>query len=213
MPEITFNKKYMLAPTQYVVEERFPNKIALHYTAGYSAESAIAWWNKTPERVATPFVIDLDATVYQCHDPKHYAWHLGLGSHPIEMATLGIEIVNLGFLTKRGDKLFDDYKKPFCSLDEKDKYYEVPNALWRQQKYFARYSSKQIEAVAQTVRQMCAQFDIRKELLSPPNIEAFCPNLIPTFRGIFSHQNVINWKLDVGPAFPWGQFLSLVQAK
>lgn len=103
--------QYPLPPTQFVPEPtsstRKYQRVILHNTAGYSATSAIDWWKQTPERVATPYVIDRDGTVYQCYNPADgWAYHLGVGQKRLwwEKTSLGIELVNIGPLVRRTPK-------------------------------------------------------------------------------------------------------------
>ncbi len=211
MPDTTYPIINLpLKQEQYVHEARKPKGICLHATAGYSAVSAIEWWNSNVERVATPWCIETNGDRYLCHDEANgWAWHMGSGNNAFEKQTLGIEIVNLGYLTKQGNTLVDAYKKPFCRLDSKELYVEK---AWRGQNYWQAYTTPQIKAVALTVRAACEKYGVAKEILSITSRNEFIPNTAMLFDGIFSHQNVISWKTDVGPAFPWEQFLDLVKA-
>lgn len=47
--------------SQYVAEKTAKRQIVLHHTvSGPGVDGDIAWWMKTPERVATHFLIDRD---------------------------------------------------------------------------------------------------------------------------------------------------------
>ncbi len=95
---------------QYFAEE-FPKKqIYLHHTVGGTAKSTFDWWNGTPDRVGTAFIIDRDGTIYQVFDPKYWAFHLGLTTSNnliTNKSSIGIEIANWGAL-RNGHQLNAD---------------------------------------------------------------------------------------------------------
>jgi N-acetyl-anhydromuramyl-L-alanine amidase AmpD len=201
-----------LNPVQYVVEKRVPKGICLHHTAGYTASSSIAWWNKNAEKVATPWVIEKNGTKYLCHpEADGWAWHMGSRVTSFERQTIGVEIVNIGFLTLKGNTLFDAYGQKYCSLDEKDKYHK--SAPWRGQTYWAAYTDQQIQAVVEVVRAACEAYSLKKLIVTPAMRDVLCASAVMSGGvTIFSHQNIIQYKTDVGPAFPWDKFVDLVQA-
>jgi len=67
-------KKLPLAANQYYQGVYSKSKIILHHTAGGSAASAIASWAATPEHIATPYVIERTGDIYECYDPKYWAY-------------------------------------------------------------------------------------------------------------------------------------------
>lgn len=52
--------------TQYLKERTVKRQIVLHHTAsGPGVDGDINWWMRTPERVATHFIIDREGQVHQ----------------------------------------------------------------------------------------------------------------------------------------------------
>ncbi len=90
----------------------YPKKyIFLHHTAGGSAASSVAHWASNPEHIATPYIIDRDGTIYECYDPKYWAYHLGVkGVSSIEKYSIGIEICSYGSLAIAKNSKPDKYK-------------------------------------------------------------------------------------------------------
>lgn len=160
--------------------------LILHYTAGYSGSSSIAWFLNPAAKASAHFVVDRDGSVTQLVSLSDRAWHAGgktsrwcgLPPNPISW---GIEIANLGPLKPQGDGLVDAYGKAFKGEAFKDS----------EGKFWEAYPDIQIEAVIGLVKQLVA---IEPKLLEPGNGLA----------RITGHQNVDpSRKLDPGPAFPW----------
>lgn len=58
--------------SQFIKEETVKTQIVLHHTAsGPGVDGDLAWWRKTPERVATHFIIDRAGQIYQLFDLKY----------------------------------------------------------------------------------------------------------------------------------------------
>jgi N-acetyl-anhydromuramyl-L-alanine amidase AmpD len=63
---------------QYMKEETAKDTIYLHHTEGNAnAVSVIDYWNSSPERVGTAFIIDGYGKIFQCFSSKYWSWHLG----------------------------------------------------------------------------------------------------------------------------------------
>lgn len=98
---------------QYLVKETKKSQIVLHFTAGGSAQSSIDGWKATPERVATPVVVDRDGSMLQIYSSKYMAYHLalknrvfqkfGLPFQWLDEITIPIEIANYGRCTRHPD--------------------------------------------------------------------------------------------------------------
>ena len=97
-------KKY-LTNGQYVSTEDEKRSVILHHTVSLNADSAWRWWNTTPERVGTQYIIDRDGTIIECFDPKFWAFHLGVvgDDNWHESHSVAIEIVAAGFVHKEED--------------------------------------------------------------------------------------------------------------
>jgi N-acetyl-anhydromuramyl-L-alanine amidase AmpD len=200
-------KSLALPPEQYYPQVFPKDLLILHFTAGGSARSAVDTWRANPEHVATAYVVDVDATIYEVFPPQFWAYHLGLkGGTAHERRTIGIEIANVGPLQQsNGDPAVlnwwpSDWKTKYCRLDETDRYVR---ANYRGKQFFASFPEPQVAAVGQLVRHLCAQFDIERELMKPAGRLACDLPAFAGFKGIATHANCRADKWDVGPAFDW----------
>jgi len=216
-------RKIPLARNQYYQGEFTKKYIFLHHTAGGSAASSISHWASNPERIATPYVIDRDGTIYECYDPKYWAYHLGVkGNSDIERASIGIEICSYGSLAtanvnkpgkyKKGDTItytervippgkiaklppFRPNINPFAG---KPVTYNA--TLWE------AYTPEQIAALKVLLPYLLDRFKItpqtdRKDFWEYKNPSTLLP-------GIYSHTTVRKDKIDI---FPQKELVELVQ--
>ena len=92
-------KKIPLKDNQYYQGIFTKKHIILHHTAGGSAASSIAGWAANPDHIATPYMIDRNGDIFECFDPKYWAYSLGVkGQTSLEKATIAIEISCYGSL-------------------------------------------------------------------------------------------------------------------
>ena len=139
-------------------------QIVLHHTCGSSAQSAISWWQQTPERVGTHFIIDKDGTVTQCFDLKYWAFHLYVASKTNQVppqyktalhdrrlarASVGIELVCAGELTLEKGVYRSDFDTiiPAQSVVVYDK-------AFRDFQYFEAYTSAQLASLGQLLKHL-----------------------------------------------------------
>jgi LysM repeat protein len=204
-------KKFALPPSQYFANEFPKDLIVLHFTAGQSAASAHSAWINSPLEVATAYIVDTDGKVYECFDPKHWAYHLGIAgaasaNHKHDKRSIGIEIANVGPLKEdpadpnRLNWWPNNFGTKWCTKADTGKYVK---ASYRGFDYFASYPAVQSSSVAALVDHLCAHFGIPKTL--PPASKRTVCDLthFAKFSGIAAHQNFRPDKSDVGPAFGW----------
>lgn len=195
MPDPIF-KKIPLKGDQYY-QGIYPKKfIFLHHTAGGSAASSIAGWAATKDRVATPYVIDRDGSIYETFDPKFWAYSLGVkGATSIEKATIAIEIANYGALDKNAEtytgKVIDPDKRVFVNFRG--------HTLWE------KYTDDQIAALKNLLPYLISKFKITLQ----DNLTNFWEYQDP-FKlksGIYSHTTIRKDKIDI---FPQKEIVDLV---
>ena len=75
---VRVNTSLRLEPSMYFAESQPKDMAVLHFTAGTTAEGAVAHWRQSSQRVGTAYVIGLDGTVYEVFDPRFWAYHLGI---------------------------------------------------------------------------------------------------------------------------------------
>ena len=172
-----------------------PIFIVQHYTAGYTASSAIDILTRKGSNVSAHVVIDLDGTITQLVPFNVRAWHAGPSSHMgysgLNGYSIGIEIVNIGYLRKLGrDNYQDAYGNVKPWLDEDviaAKNARVGSGTF----YWPRYTAPQIEATYELSAALVKKYGII-DIVSHEEIDT---------RG---------WKTDPGPAFPMKKFKMLV---
>jgi N-acetyl-anhydromuramyl-L-alanine amidase AmpD len=186
-------------------------------------------WAATPLRkVATEFVIGgqnientpsaHDGRIVQALPTGTWAWHLGIGNNAMHRESIGIELCSFGELTKGLIVKNENGRKRIVNLDPSRIYtftgrvvhpqqVSQLNETFRNFDYYHRYSERQIQALKQLLHFIAQRdnIDIRAglpELIRRDGAKAFdkldrqmCNNR----PGIWSHTNLISYKLDTHP--------------
>lgn len=189
--------------TQLKSDQWYPAKftkkfIFLHHTAGGDVNGAISWWNKEPDHVCTPYIIDRAGVIYELFDPSLWAYALGVqGATAMERASIHIELVAWGSLSKRNDKFFSYAKEEVPA----DQVWKSPDSDgWRGAFYYQNYTKAQLDSLGKLLTYLRARFNIPIQdniknfwfLRKPENIFTLNP-------GIWSHTTVRKDKSDIIP--------------
>jgi N-acetyl-anhydromuramyl-L-alanine amidase AmpD len=208
-----------LKAEKYRLEESVKDLIVLHFTAGQSARSAYNGWAQSPGKVATPYLVDADGRIYECFEPRFWAYHLGLQGAASEgyyhdRRSIPIEIANVGSLKPdpaNPNQLnwwppadprtgLATYRTKWCTLDETGRYVK---SSYRGFDYFAAFPEAQLASVGALVRHLCSRFSIPLQPPPPERRAAFDLAFYREWKGIASHQNFRIDKSDIGPSFDW----------
>jgi len=197
------NKTKILSNLQYYPKVTHKDSIFLHHTAGMNADGAISWWNQTPDKVGTAYVIDRDGTIFETFPPDRWGYHLGIvdDDNYMEKHSVGIEIVAAGQLYKEGEKYMFYPLSPNKTAAK-----EIPLAdvlilptEWRGFKYYHAYTEKQISSTIELISSLISTFGIKVQ----DNLKDFFEyndliykNHLP---GIWSHSSVRKDKVDIVP--------------
>ena len=123
-----------------------PRYIVLHFTAGRSAESSIAWFKNPTAKASAHLVIAKDGTITQLVDFNRKAWHAGKSKwanlNGFNELSIGIELDNPGKLSKVGDKYYSWFKKEYS----KENIVEAIHKHDHTASYWYEYTEEQIEA-------------------------------------------------------------------
>ena len=194
--------------SQFVKEETEKTQIVLHHTAsGPGIDGDLAWWRKTPERVATHFIIDRAGQIYQLFDLKYWGWHLGLSNKDfssmgctyrnLDKTSVGIEIDCWGHLQKAPDgKCYPTgmigKARPVTDIQE-----YCPSNKWRGNTMFERYTNAQVTALKDLLHDLCAQLNIPKTY----HIDMWgaSTNALKGTPGIWTHASYRKDKSDCHP--------------
>lgn len=204
---------FQLPKGQYREEVHPKRHIVLHYTAGFSVNGALATWKKTPFRDGTAFIIGRDGVIYQVFDPRYWAVHIyrhfkgeDKRLYDFERQSIGIEIVNVAWLDEKGGVLHTYTKKPFCKIDETDRYVATPDGKgkWAAKKYWQSYTNEQYAAVEMLIRELSRDFQIPLNVPPPAGrIDPWTLEQLAGYTGVTTHCNYRKDKFDVGPAWDW----------
>jgi len=155
--------------------------LVIHFTAGATGMSSIAWWRKLSNGVCAHFVIERDGTIIQCRPCNRAAGHAGASKwrdpktgityHGVNSCSIGIELANGG----------DAFPIQFTDLPPTVAAHKRggPVRKWE------TYSARQIAAC---------------EMLSKVLVERY------NLDDLVGHEDVSpGRKSDPGPAFPMGE--------
>lgn len=149
----------------------FPKKqIFWHHTAGTTADGAISWWNQTPDRVGTAYVIDRDGTIYEVFDPRLWAYHLGVTraaggnlNDLDEKESIGIELVAAGHLYPDGLGNMVQYplypNKVAKNIIKNDEIWTMDKP-WKGFSHFQSYTDEMIESLFWLTKKLADDFKI-----------------------------------------------------
>jgi len=174
-----------------------PKFIVMHYTAGWTAKSAINTFKSSASRVSAQITIDTDGMIYQ-HVPFNIrAWHAGPstfgGYTGLNDYSVGIEFVNPGYLRKLADGRYQDSRGDIHTAEDVGPVVAAANArVGGGTFYWPAYTSAQIEAGERITRDLIDTYGIID---------------------IVSHEEIDDrgWKTDPGPAFPMNRFRAMLR--
>jgi len=192
-----------LGPGDFWKETYHKDLIVLHFTAGYTWESAYSAFRQ-PGRVAAPFLVDTNGDIRRLFDEKFWAPHLGIrGEHSQnnrhDKRSIGIEIVNIGPVWNRNGK-WTDYTGRAWSADR-----VVPGEN-RDAHGGAAFPPAQVEAVCALVNWLLAQYRIPRRI--PADFFSCRLPAMRDYKGVATHQMFRADKYDLGPAFPFRQLIA-----
>ena len=161
-------------PSQdYIKTATAKDMIVVHYTAGGSlagAEATLA----IRDYVNVHYCIDLDGKVYQYFDEKYWAYHTGTNQADAKRS-IGIEIVNWGHLSRKGNTLYTWTGK---KLDWSD---VVRCTKFRGFEYWQKLTDKQVESLRELIAEIKSRHGIRR---------------------VTTHAKIKTTKLDYPPDYP-----------
>ena len=195
-------KKY-LTNGQYITEPTEKKSIFLHHTCGLNAEGAWRWWNSTPDRVGTAYIIGRDGTVVECFDPSNWAFHLGIkGDHFQDKCSVGIELVSAG-----GLYLMDGEYRFYPLWPNKTRFTVIPKedvvsipAGWRGYKFFHKYTDAQILATEELINMLAEKFPTIPLGKTGTKFYEYNEKVVGNrLGGIWAHSSVREDKSDIYP--------------
>ena len=177
-----------------------PRFIVMHYTAGYTGKSAIDTFKNPASKVSAHLVIDLDGSITQMMPFNKSAWHAGPSKHDgftnLNSHSIGIEIVNIGYLKKLSDGWYQDaYGNKRAASVWPYGFVEAKHARVGSGTYFwPIYTPQQMETLNKLVPVLIAAYGI-KDIVSHEEIDAR------------------KWKSDPGPAMDLNHFKKMLYGR
>lgn len=172
-----------------------PKFIVMHYTAGFTATSAVNTLTRRGSGVSAHLTLGLNGTLYQHVPFNRKAWHAGpsrhMGYSGLNSHSIGIEVVNAGWFRRdtNGNYVRDNIvRRP----DQMPPMIEAANSrVGSGTLYWPQYTNAQLEALD----------DITAAIVSDYNI-----------LDIVTHEEIDTrgWKTDPGPAFPMQRYKNLM---
>ena len=199
---------------QYIREAVPKTTIYVHHTAGSANPyGVLRWWNETPDRVATAFVVGgkptrpshkwTDGELVQAFSSKFWAYHLGLkqsnlppgsaSTRDLNAQSIGIEICNWGWLDYRDGKFYT-YVNSVVPADEVITL-DIP---YRGNLHWHRYTDAQIQTCRELIEYLADKFNIptcyKGDQMFELDMRAFEGE-----PGIWTHTSVRTDKTDCSP--------------
>ncbi|MEP1946943.1 MAG: N-acetylmuramoyl-L-alanine amidase, partial [Lentilitoribacter sp.] len=173
----------------------------MHYTAGYSAASAVNTFKKKSAKASAHFVVEVDGSITQMVSTEQCAWHSGYGRYQgrgrVNDFSIGIEIVNPGYHFRDDDGTYLNWQKKAIS---KSKLAPFPGMLkvrdpWvgSRDAFWPEFPVEQLKSLEQLLKALLKSY--------------------PSLRDVVGHRDVDTVrkiKVDPGPAFPMRQFRLLL---
>lgn len=163
-----------------------PDSIIIHFTAGRSAESSVAWFKNPEAKASAHIVIDREGKITQMVEFNKKAWHAGVSKWADRSGfnnfSIGIELDNPGRLTKVNDRFYSWFKKEY----PKDVVVEAKHKHEKDISFWHNFTEKQIDSCFNVCKLLMENYNI-KDILGHDDIAPFRKN-------------------DPGPAFPMESF-------
>ena len=204
---VQVDRSLSLPETEYFPGAQEKSGIAIHHTVGGSARTTVRWWrddnNDAGRRrvVGTPYIIDLDGTVFELFDPTGWAYQFGLRWTPaarlgFERRFIGIEIASEGGLIEEDGKLYCfDLVSPRTWKPEHEAFDFGTD--YRGYQWFDRYGSAQLESLGLLVDELCTRFAIPR--VYPDQPFDYYGDALARFEGVIGHAMVRPDKSDPAP--------------
>lgn len=195
MNKLDINKIKSVPLNAYLREKTKKTQVYLHHSVSNgTGEQVLAYFKQMNNYVATHFAIGRDGTIAQGYNTDFWAYHLAPQNAKINLdrISVGIEIVALGALVKKGDKFIDAYGKEV----KKDEVVTLEKPF-RGSLYFHKYTDAQIESTRQILVYLNEKFGIPLDYDS--NIFEISQNALNGVAGIYTHCSVRSDKSDIFP--------------
>ena len=204
------------AEKNFLNEDSNKKQIYVHHTASSPDPfGVVKWWEQTPERVATSFIVGghpgsnvqwKDGDIIQVFNSRKWAWHLGLKPSHLKLGgskalsntqlnkeSIGIEICNWGQL-KQTNKGFINYAGGIVP----DNQVTQLSTPYKGFKFYQKYTDAQLENTRGLIRFLADRWNIQTNYKGD-RIFGICPEALCGESGIWTHTSVRPDKFDCFP--------------
>ena len=144
---------------------------------------------------APAFTISATGVIYQHFDPSHYSNFMW--DEKIDQSSIVISLENVGFLIKNEtDSSYYDWRGNQYNG-------RIFEKSWRNKRYWAKYTNKQLNALIDLIKYLCIEYDIEQNFMGH-NVSAHKPE---TFKGVLNRSNFYSHRYDLTPAIDF-EFLT-----
>jgi N-acetyl-anhydromuramyl-L-alanine amidase AmpD len=189
----------------YYKEVTQKTALVLHFTAGYTAESARSTLDKV-DHIAVHYIVDTNGDVWHKFDRQYWGFHLGMKccspDRFQDKRTISIEIVNIGPVWLKNGKYHDYVGKVWSE----NTVFKAPG--YRSTDGCVKFPEAQTEAVCELVDVI-----LGKEPHIPRKIPkdklAYQLPALEKFNGVLTHGMYRKDKYDLGPAFNYKRLIEV----
>jgi len=125
--------------------------------------------------------------------------------------SIGIEIVNLGWLTKSNNQYFDAYGRRYAGPTPQPVTPPWrPNLAMAAYEYWEPFSDAQYNALHKLIARLTGTYEITTVYAGPDGTPvAYEPDVesLRHFRGLLGHSALANYKWDPGPVLDWDRIM------
>lgn len=172
-----------------------PRFIVMHYTAGHTTESAVKTFKSRKSRASAHLIIGRDGAVVNMQAFNRVCWHAGPSSYKgftsLNHHSIGIELVNPGFLRNVGPDEYEDWAGNRMAIPQEELMRCPHPKAGSGEFHWLYYTEAQLKALDEIVKLLLDAYPII-DIVGHEDIDT---------RG---------WKVDPGPAFPMMRYKALL---
>lgn len=149
------------------------------------------------------FSISREGKIYQHYDPAYYSDYMNV--REIDKKAVSIVLENMGML------MYDANKEKFVNwINEEvsDAEKQVGEQLWKNCRYWEKYTTAQCEALVKLCNYLMKELDIKVDAIGHNVLETEID--INQFQGIVTRSNYDSEYTDLNPMFNWNKFLKMM---
>jgi N-acetylmuramoyl-L-alanine amidase len=178
--------------------------IVMHYTAGYTASSAVNTFLQAASQASAHFVVDVDGGITQMVSTADVAWHAGKslyhGRNRTNTFAIGIEIVNPGYHFRSDDGTYLNWENKPISAAKLAPFPGMVEAhddwVGSRKTYWPNFPEAQLKALDQLTKALLKAYKSISDIVGHRDVDV-----------------IRHLKVDPGPAFPMKRYRLLLDGR